>query len=260
MSEEGVPPGYQVVQALGECHRQFTRLRHDLTRRAEGLGLPVPPAERLAGLNDLGRVIEALGECPPPSSKQEPPRTPPIQVVAPDPPAVQPVATAPAEPEVVIESPAEASERGETPASPVLSEPVETTAPEAAGPVEQEPMPAPSSGESPAEPVRQKAIEVLDRLLQLSSRDATVADALDTLLGQARVLRDGLAATSVEELPADAGELARGEHAYCELLTAVGGMESLGDAEWAALHARVSLAFGRPLAVAAARGKLGFRA
>ena len=40
------------------------------------------------------------------------------------------------------------------------------------------------------------------------------------------------------------------------LLTVVAGIESLSDAQWAVVHARVSEAFGRQLAVAAARGRL----
>ena len=63
------------------------------------------------------------------------------------------------------------------------------------------------------------------------------------------------------ELRAGASDLKRlasaaGDHPIANLLLLVGGVESISDAQWAKVHARVTEAFGRQLAVYAARGRL----
>jgi hypothetical protein len=51
-------------------------------------------------------------------------------------------------------------------------------------------------------------------------------------------------------------EIAAGGHPLVCLLTMVEGSTTLTDTEWANLHASVSGAYGRQLAIAAARGRL----
>jgi hypothetical protein len=103
---------------------------------------------------------------------------------------------------------------------------------------------------------RHESIRVLDRILGLSTRDESIRIPLEALRNQARNLREHLESSDLGVLPAEAEEIARGEHPLCALLRVVAGIDTLDDAEWAALHLKMSEAFGRPIAAAAARGKL----
>ena len=63
MREAGTPPDYRLIHTLGECHRQYLRLRNEAVARARSLGRPVPPPEHLAGLAGLHRLIDALARA-----------------------------------------------------------------------------------------------------------------------------------------------------------------------------------------------------
>jgi hypothetical protein len=110
-----------------------------------------------------------------------------------------------------------------------------------------------------SEKVRAAALLTIDRLLTLSVRDGGELPALEDCHGKARSLRESIEQSPDEALPAEAHNVASGEHPFANLLVMVEGNESLTDAQWALLHASVSGAYGRQLAIAAARGKLVFR-
>ena len=110
--------------------------------------------------------------------------------------------------------------------------------------------------EHPGEVVRRSALSVLDTVAGLKVRDGGRFPPLVDCQSRAVELRERVIFCPPSELPAEARELADGGHALAGLLTVVAGNESMSDAEWAAVHSRVSEAFGRQLAVAAARGRL----
>ena len=292
MQEEGRPPSYRVTHALGECHREFLRLRLDLIRRAESLTIPVPPLEHLGGIADLARLIDShpigspLADAPATSSPAEPvAEALPVETVdSPD-----RIEAATVNLDSFEESPSETVDStsatpGEGVSSPLLSgaepaqdvpptpEPAEWLVPEPGAeeinPTHSEPAPivvdsptadvtaesAPQE-EHPGEAVRRASLVVIDTILKLQVRDGSDFPPLQVCQSQAHSLREQISACSASELPPDAEQLASGDHPLAGLLTVVGGIESLSDAQWAAVHASVSEAFGRPLAVAAARGR-----
>ena len=59
MRNDGRPPTYRLIHSLGECHREFLRLRLDLARRAESLSVTLPALDTLGGIGDLVRFIES---------------------------------------------------------------------------------------------------------------------------------------------------------------------------------------------------------
>jgi hypothetical protein len=121
---------------------------------------------------------------------------------------------------------------------------------------EPEPIPeAPAVGH-PGEAVRRKAVAVLDRAETLRTRDGSVFPPLVECLAVVSTLREAIATAPAGDLPGAAEGLAGGEHPVNGLLTVIEGIEGLNDAEWAEIHSRVSEAFGRQLAVAAARGRI----
>ena len=57
-------------------------------------------------------------------------------------------------------------------------------------------------------------------------------------------------------MPAETFQLARQEHAYSDLLALAENSSLLSDEQWTLLQKTISDTFGRPLALAAARGRL----
>ena len=93
------------------------------------------------------------------------------------------------------------------------------------------------------------ALAVLDRVMALAHRDDPGFAALLACQARAAALRAKLkSATHV-----DADAIAP----FAELLSLFDGQQDLDDEQWGALEDAVAAAFGRPLAVAATRGKLG---
>ena len=93
------------------------------------------------------------------------------------------------------------------------------------------------------------ALAVLDRVMALAHRDDPGFAALLACQARAAALRAKLkSATDV-----DADAIAP----FAELLSLFDGQQDLDDEQWGALEDAVAAAFGRPLAVAATRGKLG---
>lgn len=93
------------------------------------------------------------------------------------------------------------------------------------------------------------ALAVLDRVMALAHRDDPGFAALLACQARAAALRAKLkTATDV-----DADAIAP----FAGLLSLIDGQQDLDDEQWGALEDAVAAAFGRPLAVAATRGKLG---
>jgi tetratricopeptide (TPR) repeat protein len=109
------------------------------------------------------------------------------------------------------------------------------------------------------EQVRRRALDLLDHVLGLTSPTEDLGPALVESHAQARVLRDAVTAARASELPADADRLVAGAHPLAALAALADDREDLTEEAWADRFEGVSIAFGRPLAVAAARGRLGRR-
>ena len=254
MDELGVPPSYQVLHALGECHRQFLRLRLDVTNRLAALGLAVPPINDLIGLNDLSRLVETvLSHHHPATARQIAPEKPEPAVTE----ELIPPPTAPDAPFDPL--PASEPETHEPP-PPIESthvfKSIHAPAPEWVEPVVSEEIPEPSPEiEHPGETVRRSALEVLDRALSLTTRDGSGFSPLAEFLESSRVLRAEVSSAPADSLPDAAALLASRAHPIADLLIVIDGVEGLTDAQWASLHTQVTETFGRQMAVAAARGR-----
>jgi hypothetical protein len=259
MRDGGLPPGYRLVQALGDSHRRFLRLRLDLTRRAESLGLCVPPSNQLAGLQDLSRLIEMLPDREPAASPVASPSVPaePVVAKAAASPEPSPATPAPIEWNGPIEAVSVAAFDPLPPArfDLPMREPARVeTAP--AKEVEA-PLSEPEHAvEQPEEAIRRAALVIVEKALRLTVRDGgESAPLLAECLERAHALRDEILNGSPSALPAETVALATGEHPLAGLLKVVEAVEGLTDSDWATLHSQISQAFGRPLAIAAARGR-----
>jgi hypothetical protein len=107
------------------------------------------------------------------------------------------------------------------------------------------------------ERVQQGAVAVLDRVLEILHQDDAQFPALVGCHARARDVRAVvLALTEIES--EETRRVIDGVRPFSDLLAMVETREGLDEARYAAMEERVSRVFGRPLAVAAARGRLGF--
>jgi hypothetical protein len=107
------------------------------------------------------------------------------------------------------------------------------------------------------ERTQQNAAAILDRALTLIHADDPTFAALISCHGKARDAR--VAVLGLSELESDdAHRVIDGVRAFADLLTLVETRDTIDDDQYAQLEEIVSRAFGRPMAVAAARGRLGF--
>ncbi|RPH75243.1 MAG: hypothetical protein EHM88_21515, partial [Candidatus Rokuibacteriota bacterium] len=105
--------------------------------------------------------------------------------------------------------------------------------------------------------VQQGAGALLDRVMEILHQDDPEFPALVGCRAKAREARAAvLALTELES--DDARGVASGLPPFADLLAMVESRDGLDDERYAHLEESVTRAFGRPLAVAAARGKLGF--
>jgi hypothetical protein len=276
MRESGAPPEYHLLEALGDCHRQFLRMRHDVLRKAAMLGVKIRSTERLSTLRDIEAFLDTLSETPPPAvGSSSPSHTPHPMVV------VEPATTTPPPPaEVVVAEPVPASPDSDPPrhhdamTSPepwsvatVVSSPSEAVAAEqSVEPVapRDAASSAPTAGLEPAfaddpagrDEVVQAALAVLEKASRMSTHDGTELPALLEYHDEVRRLREVVEARSPGEWHPIAERLASGKHPVAMLANAVEGKDALSDSDWADLHAMVTDTFGRPLAVALARHRL----
>jgi len=107
------------------------------------------------------------------------------------------------------------------------------------------------------ERVQQAALNVLDRVLEILHRDETQFPALVGCHARARDARAVvLALTEIES--EETRRVIDGIRPFSDLLAMVEARDGVDDDRYAATEESVSRAFGRPLAVAAARGRLAF--
>jgi hypothetical protein len=104
---------------------------------------------------------------------------------------------------------------------------------------------------------QQSAVAVLDRALEILHQDDAQFPALVGCHAKAREARAAVLALADLESE-QAHRVISGVQAFADLLTMVEAREGIDDDRYGQLEASVSAAFGRPLAVAAARGRLGF--
>jgi methionyl-tRNA synthetase len=102
---------------------------------------------------------------------------------------------------------------------------------------------------------RQDALALLDRVAALTHRDDPHFAALTACQSQARDLHSTIAGAADSERTIWTPALAP----FAALLTLLDGQQALTDEAWSVLEDSVAETFGRPLAVAAARRKLGPR-
>src|ERR671919_2588436 len=107
------------------------------------------------------------------------------------------------------------------------------------------------------ERTQQAAAAVLDRVLSIIHGDDPAFAALAGCHAKARETRAAILALTELESD-DARRTADGVGAFADLLTMVETRDALDDDQYAQLEESVSRGFGRALAVAAARGRLGF--
>ncbi|WP_071516545.1 hypothetical protein [Geitlerinema sp. PCC 9228] len=102
---------------------------------------------------------------------------------------------------------------------------------------------------------REAAVQMLDRVLQITHRDNPNQAQLLACKDKAQQLKNQILAAETE-IPQETEELAKGEHPFAHMLELLEKGDSLDDDRWAQLQDTVATAFGQPLAVALSRGKL----
>ncbi len=107
-----------------------------------------------------------------------------------------------------------------------------------------------------AEATRRLALDILDRVARLRHRDLPVHPPLAECRAKAKDLADLIATRPATDLPTDAARIAGGGHPFASLLTIIDGQGVPDDGEWTAHYRAVEDAFGRAVAVVAARGKV----
>ncbi|MGE0826819.1 MAG: hypothetical protein AB7G75_16270 [Candidatus Binatia bacterium] len=101
-----------------------------------------------------------------------------------------------------------------------------------------------------------RALELVDRLYALKHRDREVFAPLSECQMRATVLRNAIAETPLPQIHPEVEGLLADDHPFRALLTMVEQGEQLEDERCASLQDIIEAAFGKPLAVAALRGKL----
>lgn len=109
-------------------------------------------------------------------------------------------------------------------------------------------------------PIRNKAVQILDRFLSLTHVEQPNFEALTGYQEQVRAFRTKILNTPEAYLPPDVKSLVAGRHPVAVLLTLLDRGNQLQDTEWVRLTEAVSQSLGQPMAIAASRGKLTFKA
>jgi hypothetical protein len=104
---------------------------------------------------------------------------------------------------------------------------------------------------------KRQALLILERVAQLRHREVPDFEPLQQCQALADELRHAISAVEWPQTPADLSSLADGSHGLAQLVEFVEQQTQLDDVRWELLHDAVATSLGRPLAAAAARGKLG---
>jgi hypothetical protein len=107
------------------------------------------------------------------------------------------------------------------------------------------------------EQMRERVVATLDRILEIVHRDDPAFAALVGCQDLAHALRESTLGLTDPDAP-EAQRLGADAEAFADLLMMVESRDALDDERYAQLEETVSRAFGRGLAVAVARGRLGF--
>lgn len=105
------------------------------------------------------------------------------------------------------------------------------------------------------EATRQAALDVLERVPAIAHRDEAAFPPLAQCQAHAAAVRDAIAAARAED-DTDPPVWLPLVQPFTDLLEMVEGASVIDDQRWSELAERVGAAFGRPLAVAATRGRL----
>ena len=103
---------------------------------------------------------------------------------------------------------------------------------------------------------QQTACAVLEKILTITHVDGTEFAPLVQCQEEARTLRDRIAETVWPGQHPDTEALVGGKHIFSELVKFVSSHDELDDEEWERLQNLVSSTLGKPLGLAASRGKL----
>jgi hypothetical protein len=104
--------------------------------------------------------------------------------------------------------------------------------------------------------IQQAASGVLEKVLSITHVDGVEFAPLLQCQEKARELRSSIAETAWPDIHPDADALARGQHIFSEFVKLVSFHDRLEDEEWGRLQDLVNHSLGKPLGVAASRGKL----
>lgn len=104
----------------------------------------------------------------------------------------------------------------------------------------------------------QKALYYIDRFLSLTHRDQPHFAPLEEAKVKARELRHIILNSSPSNFPPDVPALLSGQHPCCAFLSLIEPDANIADEEWERVVESCGRAFGKPLALAASRGKLQF--
>ncbi len=104
--------------------------------------------------------------------------------------------------------------------------------------------------------MQQAACGELEKVLTITHVNGIEFTPLLQCQDKARELRDSIAGTGWPDTHPDADALARGQHVFSEFVKFVSFHDELEDEEWERLQDLVNESFGKPLGLAASRGKL----
>ena len=104
--------------------------------------------------------------------------------------------------------------------------------------------------------IQQAACGELEKVLTITHVNGIEFTPLLQCQEKARELRDSIAGTGWPDTHPDADALARGQHVFSGFVKFVSFHDNLEDEEWERLQDLVNQSFGKPLGLAASRGKL----
>jgi hypothetical protein len=104
--------------------------------------------------------------------------------------------------------------------------------------------------------IQQAACGELEKVLTITHVNGIEFTPLLQCQERARELRDSIAGTGWPDTHPDAEALARGQHVFSAFVKFVSFHDKLEDEEWERLQDLVNQSFGKPLGLAASRGKL----
>src|SRR5437867_975163 len=113
---------------------------------------------------------------------------------------------------------------------------------------------------SSIEDEREQALAILDRVLAITHRESADFKALQECHASVGALRNAVSNVLWPHRHPESESIVQSRHAATELLSFVENLHQLDDERWMALEAKITESYGKPLFVAASRGKLTVRA